>query len=229
MTDVLVKKIKNDIIEGVLKPGERLLPLRELALKYEVSRSVINGVISSLSALGYVSVTDRHFVVVNDFMSQGSTDVLLDVLESGNRRLQLRTLKDSLRYRKLIMLESIRMIIQNPHADLKGLIDAIEKQKAWMAAPDNDIDLIMKLDLAFFHGIIDAGDNVVIKLIHRNFNEMSSRMIRFYYRSYNLAHQHFKTYGEIVKAILDHDEKKAVAIMEQVMDLGATYVLRLMN
>ena len=107
MTSVLIKKIKNDIINGVYQPGDRLLPLRELSIKYDVSRSVVNSVVSSLSAQGYLSVSPRHYVVVNDFLQTGTLKILDDVLDSQNQKLKLKLVKDVLEYRKTIDRKSV--------------------------------------------------------------------------------------------------------------------------
>ncbi|MCK7479194.1 MAG: GntR family transcriptional regulator [Candidatus Moduliflexus flocculans] len=52
MTSKLVTTLKNDIINGHLKAGDKLLPLRELALAHKVSRSVVNAAVGTLAAQG---------------------------------------------------------------------------------------------------------------------------------------------------------------------------------
>ena len=229
MTTVLTKKLKNDIINGVFQPGDRLLPLRELATKYDVSRSVVNSVISSLSAQGFVSVSPRHYVIVNDILRTGSLGILDDVLESQNQPLKLRLLKDVLIYRKSIEIEAIQIIIRNDHLDLSNLSSVVNKQKLWIENPKNDLDLLVNLDMSFHKYLLESTENVVYKLIFRYFESFSQKMITYFYQNYNLASQNFSLYIETYEAIISHNEKKAINTFCNVLDQGAQYVLQLMK
>jgi len=229
MTSVLIKKIKNDIINGIYQPGDRLLPLRELAIKNNVSRSVVNGVIASLSAQGYVSVSPRHFVIVNDFLQTGSLKILDDVLDSQNQVLKLKMLKDVLDYRKNIETEALRIIFRKEDLDLSCFSETINKQKEWIKNPTNDLELLVNLDLAFHRDLLESTNNTVFKLIHRHFESLSFKMIRYFYQSYNLASQTFSLYVKIYEAIISNDETLAVETLSTVLDQGATFVLQLIN
>lgn len=229
MTTILIKIIKNDIINGVYQPGNRLLPLRELALKYNVSRSVVNSVISSLSAQGYVSVSPRHYVIVNDFLITGSLNILNDVLDSQNTMIKLKLLKDVLSYRKNIETEAIQYIIKNSNHDLNDLSEIIDEHRQWIKNPVNDLDLLVKLDIAFHRILLSSTGNVVHRLIFRHFESFSMKMVSYYYQNYNLAAQNFELYIEAFEAIKRQDEISAISSLSKVLDQGATYVLRLMK
>ena len=56
LTDQVVEKLIELIADGKLKPGERLPPERELAVEFDVSRTVIRESIRSLVARGLVEV-----------------------------------------------------------------------------------------------------------------------------------------------------------------------------
>lgn len=229
MTTILTKKLKTDIINGVYQPGDRLLPLRELALKYGVSRSVVNSVISTLSAQGFVSASPRHYVIVNDVMKTGSLGILDDVLESQNQPLKLRLLKDVLVYRKNIEMEAIHIIICNNHIDLSLLANVIKEQKKWIDNPKNDLELLVNLDMLFHKALLESTDNIVYKLIHRHFEAFSQKMIGYFYQNYKLTDKIFNLYIETYEAILACDEKKAKSALSNVLDQGAQFVLQLMK
>ncbi len=69
MSATLVAELKNDIIMGRLKAGDKLLPLRELAEQHKVSRSVVNSAVSTLAAHGYVRIVPRHHIVITDYLT----------------------------------------------------------------------------------------------------------------------------------------------------------------
>lgn len=229
MTSVLIKKIKNDIINGVYQPGDRLLPLRELSIKYDVSRSVVNSVVSSLSAQGYLSVSPRHYVVVNDFLQTGTLKILDDVLDSQNQKLKLKLVKDVLEYRKTIATQALLIIFQNDDVELSNLSNIIDQQRMWLKEPINDLSVLVNLDMLFHQYLLESTNNMVYKLIYRHFESFSLKMITYFYQNYDLAAQNFTLYVTIFDAIINKDEKLAVDTLSKVLDQGATFVLRLMN
>lgn len=229
MTSIIIKKIKNDIINGVYQPGNRLLPLRELSIKYDVSRSVVNSVVSSLSAQGYLSVSPRHYVVVNDFLQTGTLKILDDVLDSSNQKLKLKLVKDVLEYRKKIETEALLIILRNEDNDLSNLRDIINKQREWLRNPVNDLSVLVRFDMLFHQYLLESTNNIVYKLIYRHFESFSVKMVTYFYQNYDLAAQNFSLYVKIFDAIIKKDEKLAVDTLSVVLDQGATFVLRLMK
>jgi GntR family transcriptional repressor for pyruvate dehydrogenase complex len=228
-SNLLVQTLKNDIIEGTLKPGDRLLPLRELANKYEVSRSVINCVVSSLVAQGYITVLPRHYIVVNDILNTGSVGIIIDVMESNNLSLKLKLLKDVLVLRKTIEVDSLRKIMEDPKGSLGVIQPTMALIQSWMKNPKNELNLLIDLDAKFHQSLLIATHNTVYGLIYNEFEVLMHKMISFFYQNYDLAVQNFQWYLDIYEALIEKNESKAISILEKALDLGATYVLRLIK
>ena len=55
LADIILAQLETMIIEGSLLPGEKLLPERELALQFEVSRPSLREAIQKLEAKGLVT------------------------------------------------------------------------------------------------------------------------------------------------------------------------------
>ncbi|MFZ5650876.1 MAG: FadR/GntR family transcriptional regulator [Bacillota bacterium] len=66
----LVKRIKDHIIGGNLKPGDRLPTERKMSEQYGVSRTVIRDAVKTLSGLGLLEVRHRVGTFVADVDSQ---------------------------------------------------------------------------------------------------------------------------------------------------------------
>ncbi len=229
MTELLTKIIKNAIIDGEYQIGDKLLPLRELATKYQVSRSVVNSAISTLAAQGFVTVTPRHFVVVDDYMTKGPINILIDVLNSKNQPLKLKLMKDALEFRKFVEIECVRMVIRGKNENFLAIDESIRQEQVYLSHPTRDINTLVELDLQFHRSIIHETGNSVYKLIHRNFEELATRMIRFFYQHFEHAEQVFKWHATIHQAIVAGNEELAVTILNNVLDQGARYVLNLMK
>jgi len=66
LSDIILAQLETMIIEGSLQPGEKLLPERELALQFEVSRPSLREAIQKLEAKGLVT---RNKVVAHLFVT----------------------------------------------------------------------------------------------------------------------------------------------------------------
>ena len=81
VSDSIVSQIEEMILDGALKPGDRLPPERELALQLDVSRPSLREAIIVLQAKGLVTVRRGGGTYVADAFARAITDPLVDVLE----------------------------------------------------------------------------------------------------------------------------------------------------
>jgi GntR family transcriptional repressor for pyruvate dehydrogenase complex len=63
VSDEIVNQIKTKISEGMLKPGERLLPERELVKEFGVSRPSLREALNSLVTIGFLGVKGKRTFV----------------------------------------------------------------------------------------------------------------------------------------------------------------------
>lgn len=54
LSDVIEQRLEHLILEGILRPGEKLLPERELAKQFDVSRPSLREAIQRLEAKGFL-------------------------------------------------------------------------------------------------------------------------------------------------------------------------------
>lgn len=149
--ELLYKKIKQDIISQQLKPGSRL-PERELANKYNVSRTPIRQVLQKLENEGLVEFIRYKGAFVKDI----TIDEFKDVSE-------------------------IRMVLEKYAAEkccdyidanmLKWIENIIEKQKK--ACEKNDVREYTFLDQEFHYSIVKAANNKELDYHFRILNHKS--------------------------------------------------------
>jgi len=60
VSDEIVRQVKNQISEGILKPGDRLPPERELAKEFGVSRPSLREALNSLAAMGFLEIKGKR-------------------------------------------------------------------------------------------------------------------------------------------------------------------------
>jgi GntR family transcriptional repressor for pyruvate dehydrogenase complex len=80
LSDIILAQLEAMIIEGSLEPGEKLLPERELALQFEVSRPSLREAIQKLEAKGLVIRKQGGGTFVCDNLLKGFSDPLFELM-----------------------------------------------------------------------------------------------------------------------------------------------------
>lgn len=108
LVEIAAERIKQNIIENNLCPGDRFLSERELTQQLEVSRTVIREALRSLSSIGIVEVRKGGGV----YVGHSSFDSIKNILEHHHaiHGVKLRELAE---IRKVIELGAVRLIIEN--------------------------------------------------------------------------------------------------------------------
>jgi len=85
----IVEQIRQQILSGKLKPGDRLPSTRELAEKFSVGRSSMREALSALKAMGLVDIRQGEGVTVRKFSADQMEIRLPAVLMSKEAILEL--------------------------------------------------------------------------------------------------------------------------------------------
>ncbi len=80
LSDIILVQLESMIIEGSLKAGEKLLPERELALQFEVSRPSLREAIQKLEVRGLVIRKQGGGTFVSDNLLSGFADPLFELM-----------------------------------------------------------------------------------------------------------------------------------------------------
>ncbi len=80
LSDVIEKELETLILEGTLSPGQKLLPERELAKQFDVSRPSVREAIQRLEAKKLLNRKQGGGTFVSDRLWQSFSDPLVDLL-----------------------------------------------------------------------------------------------------------------------------------------------------
>jgi len=80
LSDVIEQQLEFLILEGTLRPGEKLLPERELAKQFDVSRPSLREAIQSLEAKGLLLRRQGGGTFVQSNLWQSVSDPLAELL-----------------------------------------------------------------------------------------------------------------------------------------------------
>ena len=205
--DTIADHIERLILEGVLRPGEKLASERELALKLDVSRPSLREALEKLQAKGLIE-TGKSGTVVAEFLAP-LTRPLAELFADKPR-----VTSDYFEYRRIVegqaaALAAIRATDVD-RAAFRECRDRIEKANelddpSEEAAADADLHLL----------VYEASHNVVLLHVMRVFSELLRNDVvynraKLYQRS-GVREQLLKQHLAIADAILRGDRRAAEA------------------
>lgn len=224
ISDQVYEQIRDLIFRGQLKPGEQLMPERELAQAVGVSRPTVREAINKLVAMGLLEHRQGQGTFVRSLETQRNHNPLAAIIDAcylGHDA----SLEDLLEVR--MGLEGQAAILAAQRAtpeDIRMLESALEAMLAEYEAGRLGIED----DVSFHMGIAYASKNIVQAYIMRNFHDLLhfgiKENLRYLWEDpANLPiiqRQHF----EILQAIKRHDPEAAYAAMREHITFVLDYV-----
>jgi GntR family transcriptional repressor for pyruvate dehydrogenase complex len=171
--DAIVCHLEKLILEGALRPGEKLAGERELALRFDVSRPSLRDAIEKLSGRGLLRVT-RNGTYVAEFltpMMQPLASLLTD---------NPRAAADYFHFRQGVEAQAARMAARNATSvDKQAIRQRIKEMRDLQK--DGGPDREAQADVDFHMAIYEAGHNIVMLHVMRALGELLRNNI-FYNR-----------------------------------------------
>lgn len=156
LSDIILAQLETMIIEGSLQPGEKLLPERELAKQFDVSRPSLREAIQKLEAKGLVTRKQGGGTFVSNAIMKSFSEPLFDLMAKSNE-----SQFDLLEFRHgMEGMASYYAAMRGTSADfdqIQAKHDLIGNSQL-----ENDFSLEAKAVYAFYLAICAASHNVVI-------------------------------------------------------------------
>jgi len=187
LRDVVFKSIRDAILSGSLKSGERLME-KDLAERLGVSRTPIREALRKLEIEGFIEMIPRKGAVVKEVTGKEIGDVL-----------EIRA-----------ALEALAAKIACSKMDSCDKDKLVEKKEEFvLAAKENNVDEMAAKDVEFHELIYSATDNEKLIQIINNLREQIYRYRVIYLYDKNYIQNIIEEHEEITKAIIDGDEHLA--------------------
>jgi len=156
LPDIVVNELEKRILEGSLKPGDRLASERDLALELGVSRPSLREAIQRLVSKGLLTTRHGGGTHVTDRLEAHFVDPWQDMV-SGHPVLQ----RDMLEFRQMLESHAAALAAERAtDADIQRLDAAFAVLEAVYF--ENDLKACIDADLAFHQAIAEASHNVLI-------------------------------------------------------------------
>lgn len=209
----VVRQIELLILRGILRPGERLPPERELAERMGVSRPSLREAISDLQAQGLLTAKAGSGVYVAEVLGSAFAPALIRLFSSHDE-----AVFDYLSFRRdmegLAAERAARMGSDSDLGVMQAIFDKMESAHARNATEEE-----AQLDAQFHMAIIEASHNVVMLHMMRSMFDLLrqgvfyNRQIMFQQRTTRdaILDQH----RAINSALQERDPKGARQAVEQ--------------
>jgi DNA-binding GntR family transcriptional regulator len=201
LRDLVTQSIRQAIVRGRYRPGERLIEER-IAAELGVSRNPVREAIRALASEGFIEVTPRRSAVVASLSNADAWEMVevRATLEGLNARLAARRHK-------------------------AGVIDRIKsalsegRGKATTGTPEEFVEFNNR-----FHDLLaEAGNNRVLGDIMRTLRERTAHL--FAPRSLKQAETNWEEHADILEAIIAGDEELAALLASRhVLHAGRTFL-----
>ena len=212
VAEEVIDQIEDLIVQGVLRPGDRLPPERELSLQLGVSRPSLRDAIKVLEGRGLLVTRHGGGTSVGNVIGTIFADEFANLFRSNDR-----AITDYLEFRKEIDLIAGRLAAERATDADREILSSIHDSLCDAAAHD-DREGVIRHDTQFHIAIVAAAHNIV--LLH-SMRSILEQMVPIFYQ--RLPHQpdsemieHIITqHGEILQAVHDHnpeDAHKAIVV-----------------
>jgi len=194
ISTLVFEQLRDSIFRGQLKPGEQLLPERELANTMRVSRTSVRNAITQLITMGYLETRQGKGTSVVDRRGTAASNPFANIISSGRS-----SLDELLEFRIGLGSHGVTLAAERAtKSDIKFLEDVMDgAAKSGLNAQEET-----EADIAFHMGIAYATHNSVYVDLTRQFYE---------YMFYRLKELHCYLYE--VRANLDQIERQHGAIL----------------
>lgn len=166
LSSAVVRQIEELILRGILRPGERLPPERELAERLAVSRPSLRDAVGHLQAAGLLTTKAGAGVYVADVLGGAFSPALIDLFARHDE-----ALFDALSFRRdMEGLACARAARLGTDTDLAVIAAVFAKMEEAHTARQTDREAA--LDAQFHMAIIEASHNVVMLHMMRSMYDL---------------------------------------------------------
>lgn len=176
LKELFINELQTLILSGKLPIGSKLPSERELATTMEVSRAVINGGITELTRMGFLTIKPRIGTFVADFRKEGTLETFNAIMNYNGGVLRDDEIKSILELRIYLDTLALKLCIpkiQNFELEaLKANVNAIKEASSLEQAAEQAFNF--QHNLAYFSG------NTLLPLVFSSFKSLViSLWIRF--------------------------------------------------
>jgi GntR family transcriptional repressor for pyruvate dehydrogenase complex len=200
VSDEIVDQIRNLISQGKLKPGDRLLPERELIREFDVSRPSLREALNSLITMGFLEIKGKR-TYIKSVASESMQNPLSLLLKADTQKIF-----DLIEVRKAIEAWGAFLAAQRAtEEDIKQLANIIEEMRGAFEKGQS----WEKQDADFHLGLAQATHNTIQTHIMSTIYDLLRESMAKVFKDRSKVKKLLDHHQRIFNAIKNHSPDKA--------------------
>jgi|KBSSwiStaDraftv2_1062776.scaffolds.fasta_scaffold255983_1 GntR family transcriptional repressor for pyruvate dehydrogenase complex len=161
LADAIADHFRQLILEGALRPGEKLLSERDLSTKLDVSRPSLRDAMDKLISEGLLSTDAQGGTYVSESVGRSLRDPLIDLLDTPEARVDVMEMRSVIEAAAAALAAERASDLDREHIGrrMQDMIKAHEKQ---------DVEEIARTDAEFHLAIYEASHNMMMLHLMRS-------------------------------------------------------------
>lgn len=218
LSDEIGDQIINKILSGILPPGEKLPPERDMSLQMNVNRHTLREALRKLETLGLISIRQGDGIYVRDFRESGNLELLKHMLYL-RRDITSEIMKSILEIRRFISPEmAYRAAINRTDEEAEHLKSLLKQELP-----------VEEKDLAIHQSIARGSGNLLYIFILNFFNDIFRDFGTLYFSFKENQAASEKFHKNIIKAITEKNPDTAKKIMNDILLYAEKVTLKYME
>lgn len=160
VVDRIVEWLRGELVEGRLRPGDRLPPEDVVARSLGVGRTSVREALKVLGALGVVTVARGQGTRI----AEGPGDKLVAPLSFG-LILQESTGNDLLQMRRILELGSAEYVVQGASNEDIARIRQLAARFSELVANGASVEELTRADVSFHKAVLEASGNPLLAMV----------------------------------------------------------------
>ena len=209
LTNQVVVQIEDMILSGELEIGEKLPSARDLCEMLGVSRPVISAAMIELSKLGFVNISPRQGIYVEDYTRKGTVETMTVAMGYHKGIMKTDGIRSLLQVREAMENLCVKLVIEvateKQLRDMAPLLAAIDVEDSKAAA---------EAIFTFHHELAVISGNMLLPLVYYSFKSQSIMLWEQSCRRIGVK-EHYEQKRQLYQALLDRDKREAESLVSE--------------
>ena len=225
LSDAVFEQLRDRIVSGVIEPGERLPPERELCEMLGVNRNALREALKRLEQARLVSIRHGGATRALDFRSHAGPELLTALLVDGRGRVDTKIARGVIEMRVAIGRDIIRLAATRrapEHAEeLRAVMRELE------TGPRGEA--LQEASKRFWDTLVVASDNLAYRLLYNTVMESTAQMSSALESVFAAELRDREGQRRVVEAVVAGDADAAERAALDHLEGGATALLAILD
>ena len=208
LVEMVFDAIRDEVLSGKFKQGEKLASQEVFCKDFGVSRTVVREAWNKLASIGLIKTIHGHGSFVNHPDASNILDPICDAIQLDKNSTQ--DLLESRFYLETIIVRlAAKRSTQKDIAKLSKIVELME-----INAGKNNNKQTIRYDIEFHQGLADISQNMVLKRFLLTISKMIQRFLEDYTKIPGTSQNAISYHKRIIRAVAKKDPDLAEAEMK---------------